>query len=64
MQKICEGEYLRVANGRNSPRAPPFWPPLESCLVYIVNVMLIMLKIFEFFDQGAADFLAGHFQDV
>ena len=46
------------------PRAPPFWPPLESCLVYIVNVMLIMLKIFEFFDQGAANFLAGHFQDV
>lgn len=43
---------------------PLFGPPLESCLVYIVNVMLIMLKIFEFFDQGAADFLAGHFQDV
>ena len=46
------------------PRAPPFWPPLKSYLVYIINVMLIILNIFEFFDQGTADFLAGHFQDV
>ena len=23
-QKICEGEYLRVANGRNSPSRSPF----------------------------------------
>lgn len=24
MPKICEGEYLRVANGRNSPSRSPF----------------------------------------
>ena len=63
-RKYARGKALRVAKPAFPPRAPPFWPPMKSCLVYIVNVMLIMLKIFEFFDQGAANFLAGHFQDV
>lgn len=58
------GRISELRTAESPPRAPPFWPPLESCLVYIVYVMLIMLKIFEFFDQGAANFLAGHFQDV
>ena len=30
MEKVCEGEDLGVVNGRISPRAPPFWPPLKS----------------------------------
>ena len=64
MPKIYEGNTSELRTAGIPPRAPPFWPPMKSCLVYIVNVMLIMLKIFEFFDQGAANFLAGHFQDV
>ena len=29
-QKICEGEYLRVANGRNSPSCSPFLATAEK----------------------------------
>ena len=73
MEKVCEGEDLRVANGRISPSRSPFLTTAEKRMAgmekrikykVIMKKVSITLKAVDVFDYGAADFLAGHLENM
>ena len=62
-----------MRTAESPPRAPPFWPPLKSewrvwrrelNKKVIMKKVSITLKAVDVFDYGAADFLAGHLEDM
>lgn len=67
------GRISELRTAESPPRAPPFWPPLKSewrvwrrelNKKVIMKKVSITLKAVDVFDYGAADFLAGHLENM